>query len=508
MSSKATTPPQIRAATSLLLGVVGAAIGLLILSVLLDLSILDFETGTVFSNAWLKGPNRVLDGLSEVLSAVLGISLTVVAIVVQLASQRYPAKIVDVFMYDRLNITAFAFMAASCIYVVMATAMNVDGNLPFVAFTALLLAILNFAMLLPYFAHVFAFLEPTNLISQIQIRANAQLHRLAEGGDVLTTQESTASAFDRIADNCMAAIVQSDRNLAIHSLQTLETMMVDYLALKPSLPDAWFEVDEEFFGTLAQESILDLVKQRTWIEAKGLMEFERVLRRALDEMSEVVSQIARSTRAAGEAAIAREQWESVELTTRFFNTYIRHGLNRKNIRAVYNILYEYRLFAVALLETQPEMTQKVANHLVYYGRTANEMGLPFVTVTVAHDVRVICENAFGQPDADVRKLLEVFLRLDQPVDGKGEDVALIGVRKAQSMLGAFLLRHDEMELVDLIREDMQGERSDRLRFIRDEILAVKDRKFWEITDRGFNFDFSELEHHPSIIAFFEPMIGT
>jgi len=233
-----------------------------------------------------------------------------------------------------------------------------------------------------------------------------------------------------------------------------------------------------------------------------------VLRRALDEMSEVVSQIARSTRAAGEAAIAREQWESVELTTRFFNTYIRHGLNRKNIRAVYNILYEYRLFAVALLETQPEMTQKVANHLVYYGRTANEMGLPFVTVTVAHDVRVICENAFGQPDADVRKLLEVFLRLDQPVDGKGEDVALIGVRKAQSMLGAFLLRHDEMELVDLIREDMQGERSDRLRFIRDEILAVKDRKFWEITDRGFNFDFSELEHHPSIIAFFEPMIGT
>ena len=100
MSSKATTPPQIRAATSLLLGVVGAAIGLLILSVLLDLSILDFETGTVFSNAWLKGPNRVLDGLSEVLSAVLGISLTVVAIVVQLASQRYPAKIVDVFMYE------------------------------------------------------------------------------------------------------------------------------------------------------------------------------------------------------------------------------------------------------------------------------------------------------------------------------------------------------------------------------------------------------------------------
>ncbi len=507
MSPRKTQSPPLRAATSLLLGVVGAAIGMLVVSVLMDLNTLELDRAGVFTNAWFKGSNRALDGLPEVLSAVLGISLTVVAIVVQLASQRYPAKIVDVFMYDRLNISAFAFMAASCIYVVLASAMNVDGNLPFVAFTALLLAVLNFALLLPYFAHVFAFLEPTNLISEIQSRAGTQLHRLAEGGDVSTTQEFTASALDRIADNCMAAIVQSDRNLAIHSLQTLETMMVDYLALKPSLPATWFQVDEEFFGTLAHESIADLVDQRIWVEAKGLMEFERILRRALDEMSEVVSQIARSTRAAGEAAIERQQWESVELTARFFNTYIRHGLNRKNIRAVYNILYEYRLFAVALLKTRPEMTQRVANYLVYYGRTANELGLPFVAVTVAHDVRVICESAFGVPEADVQKLLEVFLRLDQPVDGKGEDVALIGVRKAQSILGAFFLRHDKTDLVELIREDMRGERSDRLRFIRDEILAVQDRKFWEITDRGFNFDFLEPENHASINEFFEPMIG-
>ena len=42
--------------------------------------------------------------------------------------------------------------------------------------------------------------------------------------------------------------------------------------------------------------------------------------------------------------------------------------------------------------------------------------------------------------------------------------------------------------------------------IRDAILAVTDRKFWEITDRGFNFDFVEPEMRKYVHEFFDPMV--
>ncbi len=36
-----------------------------------------------------------------------------------------------------------------------------------------------------------------------------------------------------VADNCVAAIAQSDRNLAVHSVKTIERIVNDYLVKKP-----------------------------------------------------------------------------------------------------------------------------------------------------------------------------------------------------------------------------------------------------------------------------------
>ena len=202
-----------------------------------------------------------------------------------------------------------------------------------------------------------------------------------------------------------------------------------------------------------------------------------------------------------------EESEAVELCIRFFNTYIRHGLNFRNVRAIYNVLYEYKRFAVSLLESNPNSITPIVEHLVYYGRLANNMGLPFVTVTVAHDVRSICQESYLVGSGDHRSILERFLMLDQQSEVHSEEVALVGVRKAQSILGAFFLLHSAKEEADLIRHDMEDESSKRLVAIRDEILAVRQQKFWEITDRGINFDFVEQEMRPLIEAFFDPLIS-
>ena len=499
-------------AALLLLAVLGGGVGTLVAALALDLSLTEISFAEMVDAAIRTGMLATLDSLAEVLAAVLGISLTVVAIVVQLASARYPAKIVDVFMLDRVNIAAFAFMAASCVYVVCAPLVAATSPPPpAVGLLAILLTILNFGLLLPYFAYVFAFLEPTQLISRSCERMTRILQRVERGAPsaeaLRDARERLAEGIERVADNAMAAIGVSDRNLAIHSVQTLGRLTIDYLDRKARLPEGWFDPDREVFGTLSDEFVADVDADGTWVETKALMEYERIIRRALGGVNEVVSTIASSTHAVGSAALVRGERQVVRLVTRFFNTYVRHGLNAGNIRAVYGVLYEYRGFALDVFRADPELGRQIVEYFVYYGRTANDLGLPFATVTAAHDVRVLCESVSSNPAVDMDALIDRFLSLDQPSELKSEEVALIGVRKAQSILGAFFLRTGQQKRAERIRNDMRDEREARLRTIRDEILAVREQTFWEITDRGHNFDYVDRATRPFLLAFFEPLLS-
>lgn len=488
-------------------GVVGGAISLLLVTSELELAHLSVQ-----NPALQQSFHQALGSLAEVMAAILGLSLTVVAIVVQLASARYPAKIVDLFMTDPINLSIFGLMTSSCIYVILAPAL-VTPEMPLaLSAVGLSLCVLNLGLLLPYFGHVFAFLEPNNIITQIRTRAFSALNKMRRKQrfsqeEIHHAQAQVANALESIADNSMAAIGQSDRNLAMHTIYTLESFLEHYIPMKKELPrERWGKVPSHYLSTLAKEFLDDIFANTTWVEAKVLMEYERVFRKSLGEMNELVSQIASSTRGIGEVAIAQHDWEVRGLVVQFFNTYIRHALNARNVRAAYNILYEYRHFASHLLRTNPAACIRVVKHLVYYGRTANAMNLPFVTVTVAHDVRVLCEEAFDHEAFDMSEILRLFLTLDQPSEDDGGEVALLGVRRAQSILGAFFLHRDAIALAEQIRFDMRDEPASRLRKIRDDILTVDERKFWEVTDRGFNFDWvpGEMRHH--ITSFFAPML--
>ena len=54
---------------------------------------------------------------------------------------------------------------------------------------------------------------------------------------------------------------------------------------------------------------------------------------------------------------------------------------------------------------------------------------------------------------------------------------------------------------------MNGESLPRLIAIRDSVLAVTERKFQEVTDRGFNFDYVEEELRSYVNRFFEPFFA-
>jgi len=49
---------------------------------------------------------------------------------------------------------------------------------------------------------------------------------------------------------------------------------------------------------------------------------------------------------------------------------------------------------------------------------------------------------------------------------------------------------------------MAGEDRDRLRSIRDQLVRVESKKYWEITDRGHNFDYMPPRQKEQMDRFF------
>ena len=80
--------------------------------------------------------------------------------------------------------------------------------------------------------------------------------------------------------------------------------------------------------------------------------------------------------------------------------------------------------------------------------------------------------------------------------------ALRGVRKAQIKLAAYYLFHADVAAAREIYRDMAEEQAARLISIREELLAVESPYFWEITDRGTNFDWMPPECRSRVLEFF------
>ena len=79
---------------------------------------------------------------------------------------------------------------------------------------------------------------------------------------------------------------------------------------------------------------------------------------------------------------------------------------------------------------------------------------------------------------------------------------LRGVRKAQVKLATFYLSSGAEPYARQIAADMKDEPASRLTSIRDELLGVTTPDFWEVIDRGTNFDYLDEGRRGKLDEFF------
>jgi hypothetical protein len=216
---------------------------------------------------------------------------------------------------------------------------------------------------------------------------------------------------------------------------------------------------------------------------------------------DVTSYVARGLREIAEQAAIAQDDAALGFLIKGFNTLINYALSERDIRTAVNVLYQYRLLAEALLY-RPDIIERIASHLKYYGHNSQRRRIYFIMDAVAYDLRVLIEMTFQYFPENGDRLLKVFLELDQLATTAEDFTFLRGVRKSQALLAGFFIRVGRMDLARRILDDMMSETQDFLKTVKRDLFSGKSKEFWEIEDRGVSFDYLEPEHRPSVELFF------
>ena len=451
--------------------------------------------------------------LSSIIAAVLGIVLTVISIVVQLAATRFSPAVTEMFFRDRTNRAVMALYVIGCV-IGFWTAFGVNKDwVPRVSLTVMLAtSTLGFLVMAPYFAYVFRFLSPESVV--VRIRREAMDLSIGKdgappSGAVEERQARSLALTEQLTDIAINSISQKDKIIATASVDAIRDLTVAYLAGKPAAGDGWYRITPTIernpdFASMAEDSVADLAEAESWFEFKQLRQYQAIYTEALGTMRDINYVIAINTRIIAEKALATRQGEALELAIKFFNTYLRATLNKNDVRTAYTILNQYRIMAERVLERgEEEVGVRIARHIQYYGGISYHKRLAFVTETVAYDLGALCEHAHEIGSSVEDQLLDCFLEVD-PSSSEGEiqETSLRGIRKAQVKLATYYLMTGAEKLARRVWEDMRDESAERLRSIRDEMIGIVSKDFWEISDRGGNFDYLEPARKEMLKVFF------
>jgi hypothetical protein len=476
--------------------IIGIAVGVFFLGRLAD--VIGSEA-SLFNHLLERDAEAIestVGNIAQSLPGILGLVITVVAIVVQLAAQRYTPKLIDLFVVNRVNISYFLLMIVATIYCII-LAFSSKDPVPYWGATLLLvLTVLILALLAPYFAYVFRFLTPDNIIRIIRKNAKTAMERVkgdSKPAELVKLQADVANSMEQISDISLAAVSQMDRNVALLSIRSLRDVMVDHLLVKRKLPRRWFVPQKEHFPAISTDFLHEIAVTRTWVEVKGFMDLELIFKMAIKEMPDGVSAIANSTKLIGLYAIRLRDMQVLANVVQFFNTFLRHAVNDRNPKAIYNLFYQYRQLAEAVLRADPKLAERIAFYFKYYGQIAQSYQIPLILITASFDLMHMLRRAHEMNVPNLSVLVTTFLEVDDNPATKANEFDLRSVRKAQLVFAAYLLSKGDMPLVTRILDDLKGEPRDRMMAIRNEMMSVKDRKFWEVTDRGVDFFYIDDE---------------
>ena len=461
--------------------------------------------------AWLATANseilaESLATATGVMLALLGLAITVVAIVVELAATRYNHRITSLFIREPINIAVLSFFVITTIECLWASAMLPDAGsnavVPRAGFAvSYLLVTASLLLALPYFGYVISYVSPLNMIDKIN-QSGMKAFSSAVGNFQPKQVETVNEAVDELHDVVRSAMEQGDRSVAMAGVDAMAHLISIYQEKRSELPQQWFQINEALrkdpdFVSLERFAVTEIEHEKSWFEVKLLRQYLLLMMVSASQMRDIAYLIAINTRQIAIDSIERSP-TLLNLCIRCFNSYLRSSINAGDVRTSYYLLNQYRLVAEAI-EDGDDLSRvvEIARHFQYYGRLAFDLNQPFLLEVAAYDVMRLLDVSSERGRDNTDDLLRLLLDFDYEIKLDSQIDSLLGIRRAQIQAATMLIERGDLIRAKAIAEDLAGEDASRLERVR-EGLASEDRaQYWELTDRGITFAYlaPELRRH-------------
>jgi predicted membrane protein DUF2254 len=447
---------------------------------------------------------KLVDSLSPIARAynnVLAMLIATVGLAIPLTANMHTPKLIDLFLRDRVNQAVLILMALGAANVLFVAYLVGPKFAPMWAYRgAVYGALLGWVVLIPYFFYVVRFLDPSNIIARLQGDALEHIVAARGGFDAEKAQTEVQERLFQIGTIVIKAIDRADRSVALEGIWSLKRVVDGYFQVKSDMPPGWFHVDKGDFPGMSSPALGMLTRKRTWLEMHSLYQLWLCYHSALVKAPDVVSAISNVNRIVATRAAARNDKHAVSLCIRFFNTFLREALNRRDQRAAFDIFYQYRQMAGDLCE-HPDVVRRIGDFFVTYVALAEQLGVDFVSQVGAYDLEQVMEQAYLADNPSADEVLGDLLGLD---GSRSPSVRDSRIRSRLIAAGFFLEREMKPQL-ERIERALAEVSPDVLRQHCEHLVAIEKRQFWEITDRAVNIEWTPKPRRKLIQRFVESL---
>ncbi|HEX4418721.1 MAG TPA: DUF2254 family protein [Kofleriaceae bacterium] len=439
----------------------------------------------------------ILSPMARAYNNVLAMLIATIGLALPLTANMHTPKLIEMFLQDRINRYVLSFITFGAAHTLWVDYMIGPKFAPTWAIAlSVYLAMMGWAILLPYFFYVVRFVDPSRLLIRLREDATRIVHQVADRArDPMEAQTALAIRIGQVGTIIIKSLDRNDRDVAAEGAWAIKILLDSYAKHKARMPKEWFVVDRADFVGLSDEALEMLSEGKNWFEMKCLLQLEHGFLRALHGASDTVSTFSDATRVIGVRSVEHHDEQALRLAIRFFNNYLREAIKARNLRAVYDVFHQYRRLGRELVD-RPELLREVGRHFSYYAAMARTYGMVFAPQLAIFDLGYVTRRAYERASPAGTDLLYEVLALPHRT---GADVHSMAV-KAKLILGGFFVANKLDAEAAQVRTNLRDVDSVEIERAEAELLAA-DRSFFEVTDRQLNLEYVPPERREPLRQF-------
>jgi hypothetical protein len=440
-----------------------------------------------------RSSGRFLGSVISVLGTVLGITMSISLIIVSLTANRYTPKILELFVKSRLVRSVFFTYIGSILFSIWTLSLvrNAEGVFvpDFAVYLVLVLVSICVSLLIPYFYYLLYIFNPHNVAKTIKKRLFLVLDDRKT--PAVLRQELSLVAIEQLSDIAKKALENYETALTLSVINDLGAVCRYYLKNKKNDVDDWFIINSVLFPEYGDHRIQEINKHGYWFEVKIFNQLQTIFTLATNKMHEassltgmVIRDIAIDGAELGDKSV-------VNYSVKQMNTLLKIGIQQLDRFSVYNLYYHYSILGMKLIQGGWRYEKGIAKAFVYYGLMAEKAGLTFILKTACHDLSQMIKTLNLERLTDKRNyaLLKILLKADRAVIKMAHFETSIPVKKTIIILAAFFREEGFHQKENYLMKGIKKNSGDSLDRLKLDMKKKQKKTFWEITDRGRNFDY-------------------